>query len=81
MRILYCINSKECKYVSVIEEIWIYAEDIYYRYAKVCFIDSCGTTYTSEKMDYTKALSCLSIIVKEGYLNFENIIFEAEDEE
>lgn len=80
MRILYCIDLKECKYVSVIEEIWIFAEDIKLNYAKICFIDSCGTTYTSEKIRYNIALSYLDTIVKEGYLNLENTIFEAKEE-
>lgn len=81
MRILYCIGTKYCIYVSLIEEIWIECEDIYQREAKICFIDSLGTTYISEKMKYNLAASCMNIITKEGYLNLENHIFEAEEEE
>lgn len=81
MRIFCCIDIFECKYVSVISEIWLYAEDYKLRYAKLSFIDSCGTTYVSEKMEYDRVLNCLAAILKDGYLDLSDIIFEREGDE
>lgn len=81
MRILYCIDLLECKYVSEVSEIWIYAEDIKLRYAKISFLDYCDSTYVSEKMEYDRVLNCLEAILKDGYLDLSDIIFEREDDE